>query len=89
MDVSVLAPSLDAVINALVTFAIEFVSLIKENNQTVNVEIQSHTYFCPDCEQKCKECVVVLYSNTIIYPWAVMIKSFNTLIADSAVPASR
>jgi len=38
--------------------------------------------FDPDGEDEKHECIVVLDTNTVINPWTVMIKPFNTLIAN-------
>ena len=32
-----------------------------------------------------QECIVIVYANTIVYPWTVVIESLNTFVANRTV----
>ena len=44
--------------------------------------------FEPDADQEKEEIVVIFDSNTIVDPWAVMVESFDALVAYGAMSGS-
>ena len=59
--------------------------ILESINQTHDVCADVEHNFDPNSQEEEQECIVILNSDTVIYPGAVMIKSVDTLITDSTV----
>jgi len=64
------------------------VAIRYDANEPINVNNEMEHDFEPDTEQEEEEIVVIFDSNTIVDPWAVMIESFDTLVAYGAMSRS-
>ena len=86
MNIRIRAPLLNTKVRALVSATVIITPSGPECNEAPRVEVKMKRYLNPNREQERQESVVVFYSDAVVDPWAVMVKPFNALVADSAMP---
>jgi len=88
VNVLVGAIGVQAIIHALLSGANEILCFHDEENETLDVKETSEDNFNPDGKQEEQECVVVLNSDAVVDPRAVMIESLDASVADGTMSTS-
>ena len=88
VHVLIWAIRVQAIVDAYLIAANEILCFEEEENETLDVKESSGNNFDPDGKQEEQECVVVLDSDAVVDPWAVMVKSLNALVADCTMSTS-